>query len=881
MTAHTNSSTSKSAVRPVFPSAKSDHRPRVQGKFIFVGDKKLYIRGVTYGPFRPDQDGNKYHNPEVVERDFAQMAANGLNAVRTYTVPPLWLLDAAERHGLRVMVGLPVEREAMLLDDRKHARSLEEWVREGIRACAGHPAVLCYTIGNEIRASIVRWHGHRRVERLLERLYRAAKAEDPDGLVTYVNYPSTEYLQLPFIDFVSFNVYLESQERLEAYLARLHNIAGDRPLVMAEIGLDSYRHGEGAQARALDWQIRTAFAASCAGAFVFAWTDEWFAGGSDVEDWKFGLTDRDRRPKRALAAVRGAFADAPFPSNRRWPRISVVVCSYNGERTIRDCFEGLLRLEYPNFEVIVVDDGSTDATAAITREYGFRLISTENRGLSNARNTGLEAATGEIVAYLDDDAYPDPHWLTYLAATFMSTKHAGVGGPNVAPPNDGLTGDCVANAPGNPVHVLLSDQEAEHIPGCNMAFRKSCLEAIGGFDAQFRTAGDDVDLCWRLQQRGWTLGFSPAAMVWHHRRNSVRAYWKQQLGYGQAEGLLERKWPEKYNADGHLSWAGRVYGKGLTQTPGLRGRIYQGVWGSAPFQSIYPSAPNGFWSLAMWPEWYLIIIAIAAISALGILWGPLLLALPLLAIAVGASFIQAGLSVAQASSTMASLQDRVTLVKSHTLTAILHLLQPLARLHGRLRSGLTPWRRRGARNLAAPWPRTLTIWSEHWQAHEERLRSVEAALRASGAIVLQGGVYDSWDLEARGGMFGSARTCMALEDHDAGKQFVRFRAWPRLSPKGIVLPLLFAALSTGAMIDRAWVAGGIFIVVFLLLAIFILEECAAATGSILRALRMVEEKATDCAAAAQAQQVTEPVEALPSRVRGAAVGTNLDKPNQE
>ncbi len=438
-----------------------DHRPHALGKFIFTGDKKLYIRGVTYGPFRPDLNGDKYHNPEVVERDFAQIAANGLNAVRTYTVPPRWLLDAAEQHGLRVMVGLPVEREAMFLDDRKHTRSLEEWVRAGVRACAGHPAVLCYTIGNEIRSSIVRWHGHRRVERCLERLYRAAKAEDPDGLVTYVNYPSTEYLQLPFIDFVSFNVYLESQERLEAYLARLHNIAGDRPLVMAEIGLDSYRHGEDAQARVLDWQVRTAFAAGCAGAFVFAWTDEWFAGGSEVKDWDFGLTGRDRRPKPALRAVRDAFADAPFPPDLNWPPISVVVCSYNGERTIRDCFEGLLKLEYPNFEVIVVDDGSTDATAAITREYGFRLISTENRGLSNARNTGLEAATGEIVAYLDDDAYPDPHWLTYLAATFLSTTHAGVGGPNIEPPGDGPIADCVANAPGNPAHVLISDQEAE------------------------------------------------------------------------------------------------------------------------------------------------------------------------------------------------------------------------------------------------------------------------------------------------------------------------------------------------------------------------------------------------------------------------------------
>jgi len=434
-----------------------------------------------------------------------------------------------------------------------------------VRACAGHPAVLCYAIGNEMPAPIVRWHGRRRMERYLERLYRAAKAEDPDGLVTYVNYPSTEYLQLPFLDLVCFNVYLESQERLEAYLARLQNIAGDRPLIMSEIGLDSLRNGEEAQACLLDWQVRTAFAAGCAGAFAYAWTDEWHRGGEDVDDWDFGLTRRDRSPKPALAAIRTAFSEVPFPPDLPWPRISVVVCSYNGSRTIRDCLEGLQKLDYPSFEVIVVDDGSTDATAAIAGEYSFRLISTQQRGLSHARNTGLEAATGEIVAYLDDDAYPDPHWLTYLAATFMSTAHAGVGGPNIAPAGDGLIADCVANTPGSPVHVLLSDREAEHIPGCNMAFRKACLEAIGGFDPQFRVAGDDVDVCWQLRQRGWTLGFSPAAMVWHHHRGSIHAYWKQQYGYGKAEALLERKWPEKYNAAGQITWAGRVYGKGSSK----------------------------------------------------------------------------------------------------------------------------------------------------------------------------------------------------------------------------------------------------------------------------------------------------------------------------
>src|SRR5207249_2162985 len=108
------------------------------------------------------------------------------------------------------------------------------------------------------------------------------------------------------------------------------------------------------------------------------------------------------------------------------------------------CYEGLSDLHYPDYEVIVVNDGSTDSTDEITREFGFRLISTENRGLANARNAGLEAATGEIVAYMDADAHPDPHWLSHLAVSFLKSSHAGVGGPNILPPDDGATAKCVA-----------------------------------------------------------------------------------------------------------------------------------------------------------------------------------------------------------------------------------------------------------------------------------------------------------------------------------------------------------------------------------------------------------------------------------------------------
>src|SRR5690349_10415303 len=85
-------------------------RPSVRGKFLFVGERKLYIRGVTYGTFRPDENGDEYPSRNVVEQDFEHMAACGINTVRTYTMPPLWLLEIAQRYGLRLMVSLAIER---------------------------------------------------------------------------------------------------------------------------------------------------------------------------------------------------------------------------------------------------------------------------------------------------------------------------------------------------------------------------------------------------------------------------------------------------------------------------------------------------------------------------------------------------------------------------------------------------------------------------------------------------------------------------------------------------------------------------------------------------------------------------------------------------
>ena len=770
------------------------------------------------------------------------MANAGINTARVYDIPPRWLLDMAQQCGLRIMVGLPWEQHVAFLDDRRQLYSIEQRVRCGVRTCARHPAVLCFVIGNEIPASIVRWHGHRRIERFIERLYRISKREDPLALITYVNYPSTEYLQLSFLDFICHNIYLESKDRLAAYLARLQNLAGEQPLLLAELGLDSRRHGEAQQAKSLGEQIRTAFAFGCVGTVVFAWTDEWYRGGYDIEDWDFGLNTRDRRPKPAFFSVRKAFEAVPFAAQEGWPKISVVVCSFNGASTIRDTLAGVTQLEYPDYEVILVDDGSTDGTCNIAKEYDIRIISTENQGLSSARNTGWRAAKGEYVAYIDDDAYPDPHWLMYLAATFRSTNYVGVGGPNLAPPEDGSIAQSVANAPGGPVHVLISDREAEHIPGCNMAFRRQALEAIEGFDPRYRTAGDDVDVCWRLQQKGGRLGFHPAAVVWHHRRNSIRLYWKQQLGYGKAEAMLEQKWPEKYNAAGHLSWRGRLYGTGLasalTLTPG---RIYQGIWGQASFQSVYEPAPNAWSTLSLMPEWYLIVLILVGLAALGLVWQPMLYFLPVLAVAIILPVIQAAISASKASREFMSSSFN-GMLGLRLLTGFLHLLQPAARLVGRLSHGLSPWRRRGSGMIAFPARRKLNFWSERWQAPEEKLQIIETGIRDQGGVVFRGGAFDAWDFQIRGGLFGSMRMLTAVEEHGAGRQLLRIRVWPRWSFVGVLQLLVFMSLAIGASFDQIWPAVIILGGLGTVLAGRTAFECAVAAGVISGALERAKGK---------------------------------------
>jgi glycosyltransferase involved in cell wall biosynthesis len=829
------------AAARALPADATTERFAARGKFFFRGAEKFFLRSVAYGPFAPGPDGAQFPRPQLVQRDFALMRELGANAVRTFTAPPVWLLDLALEYDLAVVVGLPWAEHVCFLEDRAVARQIRGAVRDGVARCQRHPAIFAYLIGNEIAPDVVRWLGPERVQAFLAELAGLVRETDPQALVSYANFPPTEYLDLGQLDFVSFNIYLHREPEFRRYLLRLQNLAGDKPLVLTEFGIDSMREGREGQAAILGWQTRAAFELGVAGTSIFAWTDDWFTGGFQVEDWAFGLVDRERNRKPAFQEVQRIYrAELPVPPPSP-PKISVVICAYEAERTMRACLESLRELRYPNYEVIIVNDGSQDGTLPIVQQFPeFRLISQANGGLSVARNVGIEAATGEIVAFTDSDCVVDPDWLTYLAHTFVHGGFVAVGGPNLSPPEDSRTATCVAASPGGPTHVLLNDQVAEHIPGCNMAFRKSVLVKVGGFDPLFRAAGDDVDLCWRLQNEGEVIGFSAAAMVWHFRRSTVRAYISQQMGYGAAEALLFFKHPYRFNLFGQSKWLGRIYGD-LEHSLFLRRPvIYYGTFGRSLFQTLYEAPASAFAYLPFTLEWNVVAV-VMLLSCPGAGAYALFGALPLLI----------AFSAALATAWRARLDPRYDGWRSRLLVAGLTYLGPLTRSWQRYRTRLEGVRAVERVVFAAPSqpPRVdwrtgtfaLAYWSQSGTEKESLLRGVIEFLNPRRYHVAIDQGWSEWDIEVHRGLWARAKLMVAAENHGGARRVLRVRGKVRPS----FLARLVAGVAIGMVALAALVTDIPVTVAMGLLGLLALGGIAGAVFALGRVMHQVVEIVAD------------------------------------
>lgn len=212
----------------------------------------------------------------------------------------------------------------------------------------------------------------------------------------------------------------------------------------------------------------------------------------------------------------------------RFPPVSVVINTYNRGNLINDALLALERLDYPDYEVIVVNGPSTDETAAVLERWSGRikLHDCPEANLSVSRNIGIEAAAGDIICFVDDDAAPHPQWLRRLTAAYADEWVGGVGGFTVD--NTGVRWQVkktLCDRFGNAYNVSDTfDERPLNVPGTpyypsllgtNSSFRAEALRQIGGFDHVFAYLLDETDVCLRLVDAGWKVVYEPTALVYH------------------------------------------------------------------------------------------------------------------------------------------------------------------------------------------------------------------------------------------------------------------------------------------------------------------------------------------------------------------------------
>lgn len=230
------------------------------------------------------------------------------------------------------------------------------------------------------------------------------------------------------------------------------------------------------------------------------------------------------------------------------PRVSIVISVHNCSRTIAKCLNSLSRMDHSDFEVLVVDDCSTDSTAEICESYdNVRLIRTQRGGPSRARNIGVAECLGEFVAFTDGDCLVDRRWLAELEKGFDGSLVAGVGGDQKSPHDDTEFGKLVQDFLKTigfmtgyiKSHAML--KETEHNPSCNSMYRKSVFQQVGGFNESL-WPGEDVELDRKIVAAGYKLIYNPDAVVFHYRPASLAGFCSMMRRYGASQWPLVRKY---------------------------------------------------------------------------------------------------------------------------------------------------------------------------------------------------------------------------------------------------------------------------------------------------------------------------------------------------
>jgi glycosyltransferase involved in cell wall biosynthesis len=249
-----------------------------------------------------------------------------------------------------------------------------------------------------------------------------------------------------------------------------------------------------------------------------------------------------REKRELLAALKEYWRDRRFEPETReristldvYPLISVVVVTRDRPEMLRETLAALQAQTYSKCAIVVADNGTDPRTRKIAREAGAQYISAEGLALGAARQAGVDAAPGQIVAFTDDDCLPQPEWLERIVDTFR--RH---------PELHGLQGRTEAAPGAVGSHAIRITQPDPLFQTCNMAYRSGAIQRAGGFDPRFRGWFEDTAMAARVLQHG-PIGFEPEALVTHRsteRKSMDRAAWRAVL---QDERLLAQEYSAFY-----------------------------------------------------------------------------------------------------------------------------------------------------------------------------------------------------------------------------------------------------------------------------------------------------------------------------------------------
>ena len=232
--------------------------------------------------------------------------------------------------------------------------------------------------------------------------------------------------------------------------------------------------------------------------------------------------------------------------------ISVIIPAYNAEKTIGKCLNALKEQSYPadSYEVIVVDDGSTDKTGSIAQGYAVRYIRQENNGPASARNKGAHEAKGEIILFTDSDCVPDKNWIGEMVRPFDDPEVAAVKGA-YRTLQRGIVARFAQIEFEERYEMLKKVNSIDMIDTYSAGFRREIFLKVGGFDASFPSANnEDTELSYRMSKLGFKMVFNPEAKVYHlNHPDSIRRYARLKFWRGYWRMVVYKRFPCKMIKD--------------------------------------------------------------------------------------------------------------------------------------------------------------------------------------------------------------------------------------------------------------------------------------------------------------------------------------------